>query len=198
MQVFRKQDGVSLSVLIITIIVLLIILGITLNYGLSTIYEVTDDRTGTEISMVQQAVIQQYTLLITENEDGKIAPEITSDVTLEDDSGRPSSLIGTRIYDISTLSSNGFVQYLIDYIDTTDMTYEEYYYFIDEADLSTLGIEQNNDSGEETKERSYIVNYSTGEVFDIANKTYYTSESPIYLEGTDTKINGETYNFTDE
>lgn len=65
MQFLRKNNAVTLTVLIITIIVLLIILGITLNYGLSTIYEVTDDRTGTELSMVQQAVAKQYTLLIT-------------------------------------------------------------------------------------------------------------------------------------
>lgn len=198
MQVFRKKDGITLGVLVVTIIVLLIILGISLNYGLSTLHEVTDDRTGTEISMVQQAVIQQYTLLITENEDGKIATEISSDVTLEEDEDRPLTLIGTRITDISTLSSNGFVQYLVDYIDTSEMTYEEYYYLIDENDMRELGISQNNETGEEVTDRSYIINYSTGEVFDIANKTYYTSQDPIYLDGTDSKINGDTYNFTDE
>ena len=198
MKVLRKKDGITLVVLVITIMVLLIILGITINYGLKTVYEVTDDRTGTELSMVQQAVMQQYTLLLTENEDGKIATEISSDISIKDDENRPSSLIGTRIADISTLTSYGFVQYLIDYIDLSDMKYEEYYYFLNESDLEELGIKQNNETGEETAEREYIVNYSTGEVFDITNKTYYTSEEPIYLDGTDSKISSDTYNFTDE
>lgn len=198
MKVLRKKDGITLVVLVITIMVLLIILGITINYGLKTVYEVTDDRTGTELSMVQQAVMQQYTLLLTENEDGKIATEISNDISIEEDENRPSSLIGTRIADISTLTSYGFVQYLIDYIDLSDMKYEEYYYFLNESDLEELGIKQNNETGEETAEREYIVNYSTGEVFDITNKTYYTSEEPIYLDGTDSKISSDTYNFTDE
>ena len=171
MKVLRKKDGITLVVLVITIMVLLIILGITINYGLKTVYEVTDDRTGTELSMVQQAVMQQYTLLLTENEDGKIATEISSDISIEDDENRPSSLIGTRIADISTLTSYGFVQYLIDYIDLSDMKYEEYYYFLNESDLEELGIKQNNETGEETAEREYIVNYSTGEVFDIGRST---------------------------
>lgn len=198
MKFLKKNSGITLTVLIITIVVLLIILGITIKYGLSTIYDVTNDRTGTELSMVQQAVIQQYTLLITKNEDGKIATEISSDVILENDTDRPSTLIGTRIADTSTLSSYGFVQYIEDYTNLADMKYEDYYYFLSENDLEELGIERNNETGEEFQERTYIVNYSTGEVFDTSNKTYYTSEDPIYLNGTNSKVNTTTYNFTDE
>ena len=199
MQTHEKNSGVTLVILVITIIVLLIIVGITLNFGLSTIYEVTDDRTGTELAMVEQAIVQQYTLLITQNQDGKIATEISRNVLLEDDVNRPKILLGTRIADVSTLNSYGFAQYIVDYINTADMTYEEYYYLINQNDLEELGVTY-NETEQESQERSYIINYSTGEVFDIVNKTYHTTEDPIYIDGTDSnsKIDTETYNFTDE
>ena len=178
----------------------MILAGITLNFGLSTIYEVTDDRTGTELAMVEQALVQQYTLLITQNQDDRIATEISENVLLEDDTDRPEILIGTRIADVSTLNSYGFAKYIVDYINTSDMTYEEYYYLLDQSDLEALGVKYNSEEDQENQERSYIVNYSTGEVFDIVNKIYETTEDPIYLEGTDSnsKIDTETYNFTDE
>ena len=195
MQIFSKDSGITLVMLVVTIIVLLIIVGITLTFGISNVDRVIDNRTATELSVIEQAVIQQYTLLISENQDGIKATEISEDTLLEDDTERPLVLIGTRIADISTLISNGFEDYLIDYTDKSNMTYEEYYYFLDEDDLEAIGIENNS---EEIAGRSYIVNYSTGEVFDIENKTYYTSKDSVYLEGTNSKIEGETYNFTDE
>ena len=87
----------------------------------------------------------------------------------------------------------------MDYINTADMTYEEYYYLINQSDLEKLGVTY-SDANKEHQERSYIVNYSTGEVFDIVNNIYQTTEDPIYLDRADSnsKIDTETYNFTDE
>lgn len=199
MQIYKKNGGVTLLVLAITIIVLLILVGITLNFGLSSVNDVTDDRSRTELAMVEQAIVQQYTLLLTQNQDGKIATEISSNVLLEDDTDRPETLVGTRIANVSTLNSYGFVQYIVDYINTADMTYEEYYYLINQSDLEKLGVTY-SDANKEHQERSYIVNYSTGEVFDIVNNIYQTTEDPIYLDRADSnsKIDTETYNFTDE
>ena len=199
MQIYKKNGGVTLLVLAITIIVLLILVGITLNFGLSSVDDVTDDRSRTELAMVEQAIVQQYTLLLTQNQDGKIATEISSNVLLEDDTDRPETLVGTRIANVSTLNSYGFVQYIVDYINTADMTYEEYYYLINQSDLEKLGVTY-SDANKEHQERSYIVNYSTGEVFDIVNNIYQTTEDPIYLDRADSnsKIDMETYNFTDE
>ena len=199
MQIYKKNGGVTLLVLAITIIVLLILVGITLNFGLSSVNDVTDDRSRTELAMVEQAIVQQYTLLLTQNQDGKIATEISSNVLLEDDTDRPETLVGTRIANVSTLNSYGFVQYIVDYINTADMTYEEYYYLINQSDLEKLGVTY-SDANKEHQERSYIVNYSTGEVFDIVNNIYQTTEDPIYLDRADSnsKIDMETYNFTDE
>ena len=64
MQIYKKNGGVTLLVLAITIIVLLILVGITLNFGLSSVDDVTDDRSRTELAMVEQAIVQQYTLLL--------------------------------------------------------------------------------------------------------------------------------------
>ena len=199
MQIYKKNGGVTLLVLAITIIVLLILVGITLNFGLSSVDDVTDDRSRTELAMVEQAIVQQYTLLLTQNQDGKIATEISSNVLLEDDTDRPETLVGTRIANVSTLNSYGFVQYIVDYINTADMTYEEYYYLINQSDLEKLGVTY-SDANKEHQERSYIVNYSTGEVFDIVNNIYQTTEDPIYLDRADSnsKNDTETYNFTDE
>ena len=199
MQIYKKNGGVTLLVLAITIIVLLILVGITLNFGLSSVNDVTDDRSRTELAMVEQAIVQQYTLLLTQNQDGKIATEISSNVLLEDDTDRPETLVGTRIANVSTLNSYGFVQYIVDYINTADMTYEEYYYLINQSDLEKLGVTY-SDANKEHQERSYIVNYSTGQVFDIVNNIYQTTEDPIYLDRPDSnsKIDTETYNFTDE
>ena len=177
----------------------MILVGITLNFGLSSVDDVTDDRSRTELAMVEQAIVQQYTLLLTQNQDGKIATEISSNVLLEDDTDRPETLVGTRIANVSTLNSYGFVQYIVDYINKADMTYEEYYYLINQSDLEKLGVTY-SDANKEHQERSYIVNYSTGEVFDIVNNIYQTTEDPIYLDRADSnsKIDTETYNFTDE
>ena len=198
-KMISKNDGVTLTAIIIMLMVILIICGISLNYGISTLQEVADNRTETELSVVQQAIVQQYTLLLTQNEDDKPAEEISSNVELADDSDRPASLVGTRIADETELEDYGFTEYLINYSDYETMVYEYYYYYLDMEDLETLGVEMNSSiSSEDAKERAYIVNYSTGEVFDIVTESYYTSEDSIYLKGSNSKINETTYNFTDE
>ena len=197
-KIMRRNDGVTLTVLIITIIVLIAVIAVTITYGISTLQEIGDDRTETEIALVQQAIAQQYTLLLTQNEDDKPADSISSDTEIEDDSDRPSTLVGTRIADTSELEEYGFSEYIINYDDYDTMVYEYYYYYLDEEDLEEIGIEMNATAEDDAKERKYIVNYSTGEVFDIANQTYTTSDESVYLDGTNSKINETTYNFTDE
>ena len=198
-KIMRRNDGATLTAVIIMLLIILIICGISINYGISTLQDVTDSRTETELTVVQQAVVQQYTLLLTQNEDDKPAEEITSNVDLENDSDRPSSLVGTRIADETELEDYGFTEYLIDYSDYETMVYEYYYYYLDMEDLEEIGVEkESSTSSENSKERAYIVNYSTGEVFDIATESYYTSDDSIYLKGSNSTINETTYNFTDE
>ena len=197
-KIMKKNAGVTLIAIVIMVLIILIVCTISINYGLSTLEEVTDERTETELTVVQQAVVQQYTLLLTQNEDDKPATSISSDTTMANDSDRPSSLVGTRIADLAELEEYGFTEYIIDYSDYDTLVYEQYYYSLDMDDLEEIGVEMNISSEDDSRERAYIVNYSTGEVFDIATESYYNSDDSIYLNGTNSKIDETTYNFTDE
>ncbi len=205
---FNKK-GITLIALVITIVVFMIILGITLNYGLSEIHDVTNKKTESELSIVQEAIMQRYAKVKSSNELGKIAPGINSDSQLSSDEGRPSGFVGTRLCSSSQISSNGFpsVTPMVVYEkNCNDKTYEEYYYLLNEADLVDLGIEKGdntNVSGDaSTKELSYIVNYSTGEVFDIAKKKYHATDTndgdPVYKQPTDVTTNQVEYDFNDD
>ncbi len=204
-KISKKNDGITLIALIITIILILVLVAVTINYSITTINESKNDKVEGELSMVQASLIQQYVLMQTKEKDGKIATEITEDVVLKNDVGRPQELVGTRLATLTELISNDFTEYLVDYT-KENMTYEEYYYLLNEEDLQKLGIL--NDSVAVTKgyKRVYIVNYSTGEVFDMTNKKYYVTEenstengNSIYINGTiNSKSNQTTYNFTDE
>ena len=197
-KIMKKNAGVTLIAIVIMVLIILIVCTISINYGLSTLEEVTDERTETELTVVQQAVVQQYTLLLTQNEDDKPATSISSDTTMANDSDRPSSLVGTRIADLAELEEYGFTEYIIDYSDYDTLVYEQYYYSLDMDDLEEIGVEMNISSEDDSRERAYIVNYSTGEIFDIATESYYNSDDSIYLNGTNSKIDETTYNFTDE
>ena len=115
---------------------------------------------------------------------------------LEKDINRPKELVGIRIVSISTLENNyGFTNYKTLY--TTSTPYEEYYYILTKEDLKLLGIDTNSVN----KDYSYIVNYSTGEVFDIAHSIYIeeydkTLKVDAELDGTTTKVEEKQYNFT--
>ena len=82
------------------------------------------------------------------------------------------------------------------------MSFEEFYYIIDEDDLKELGVNKEEDNEDIF---SYIVNYSTGEVFDIVHKKYINEYDSTLREenasitgaGNTFKIEEEQYNFTD-
>jgi type II secretory pathway pseudopilin PulG len=198
-----KDNGVTLISLIVTIIVLMIILSITINYGVSTIYEVSNDKMESELSLVQEAIMQQYALVKSKNELGLVATSISSNKSLSSDSGRPTDLVGTRIADVTTITNKGFSTPINNYSsNATNLTYEQYYYSLNKNDLKSIGIEkQDNSSSNSTKEIKYIVNYSTGEVFDIGNGKYYQTnyqtDDLIYLQGTNSKIESTIYDFND-
>lgn len=202
MQKIKKgNSGITLITLVITIIVLAIIISISIDFGLTTIHQVSNDKMESELSLIQAAIMQQYTILVTKENNNKIADIISVDTAWADDINRPDELIGTRLSSVSLITENGFSEYLINYRNTSTMTYEQYYYFLDESDLKKLKIEK--DTSSENTIHEYIVNYSTGEVFDIANKTYHITEynseaESIYLNGANSVVEENQYNFTDE
>jgi type II secretory pathway pseudopilin PulG len=202
MQMMRKDSGVTLVALVITIVVLFIILSITVNYGLSTIHQVSNEKIESELSIVQEALIQNYTLLRSTGETG-IKPSSTTSIT-DDDTKKPSELIGTRIVNISELTGVGFTEYRVSYENISDLTYEQYYYKLNEDDLALLGIEKGSDvdvTNTTSKDVSYIVNYSTGEVFDIGNKKYYDTDTydtnAVYTSPSDSTVTLDSYDFSE-
>ncbi|MCI8310403.1 MAG: type II secretion system protein [Clostridia bacterium] len=199
-----NNKGVTLIILVVTIIVLMILATIAVNYGISSIREVQNNKIESELTIVQGAIIQQYTLLKSKNGLNKQAKVITTDKPLASDADRPKDLIGTRIADTITIENEGFNKHLVNYSSSSstqsNLKYEQYYYKLDENDLRTLGIKKGAE--EYSIEYEYIVNYSTGEIYDMGNKQYfqtdYTNSSPVYLEGTDSKIENQNYVFNDE
>lgn len=197
----KSENGVTVAILAVTIVVLIIILGISLSYGTGSLKQTTDRKTQGELEMVQQAVANKYMLLLTQKNDGKIpSTTITADVKKESDTERPDELIGTRLATTNFITTYGFtdVTPLVNYSSTTvPLTFERYYYSLDESDLKTLGIEKNNENDRNSIKRTFIVNYGTGEVFDTANKKYQKSGASVYKEGTSTKVSEDSYDFED-
>ena len=210
MQMINKnRNGITLISLVVTLIVLFIILGITINYGLSELHNVSNKKTESELAIVQEAVMQRYALVKSRNQLEISAKAISTNTTLEADTDRPIGFVGTRIASSQEILNQGFsnVNPVKQYNSgANDLTYEEYYYLLTEDDLQELGIEKGDDStisNEITpKQRSYIVNYLTGEVFDIATKKYYktdmSNDDPVYKQPTSITMDEKKYDFNDE
>ena len=202
-----NNKGVTLIVLVVTIVTLLIIVGITLNYGLSEIHDVSNKKMESELGIVQEAVMQRYALVKSEGQLGIKATQITSNAEMSSttETTRPSGLVGTRIAESSYIKNQGFdgVTPMIEYSSSeNNKNFEEYYYLLSEDDLIDLGVEKgDNPSEDNAKELNYIVNYSTGEVFDIGNKKYYKTDSDnsnlIYKQPTSVGNDTKKYDFND-
>ena len=192
----KNEKGVTLIIVVITVIVLTIIAAVSITFSKDTINEVGNKKTMAELSNIQQAIFEQYVLLKSYGSEGqKPLTVATDDVFLEDDVDRPLELVGMRIVDDSSLNDYGFSTYKVTY--TTDMPYENYYYLLTKADLANIGISDDSDG----KDYTYIVNYSTGEVFDLVHTIYideYNSElTNAKLTGATNVLEDTEYNFTE-
>ncbi len=194
----KNEKGVTLIALVVTIIVLGIIATVSIQYGTRTVTDVENKKIMTELANVQQAVFEQYILLRSYGSEGQI-PEVTvtNDITLAEDTDRPLELFGTRIVNTSTLEGYGFTTYKMAY--KAGMPYENYYYILTKSDLSNLGMADDN---VEDKSYSYIVNYVTGEIFDLEHIVYIdeydsTLGSDPRLTGGTTKVEEDEFDFTE-
>lgn len=193
----KNEKGITLVALVVTIIVLGIIATISIRYGTKTVTDIENKKIMTELTTIQQAIFEQYILLKSYNTDGVVPESSSENIILEDDTNRPEELIGTRVSNTNILEDYGFTTYKVAY--DTSTTFEMYYYILTKADLALIGIEEKN---VEDKDYSYIVNYSTGEVFDLEHIIYideYDSSlgSDPRLTGKTTKVEEEQYNFTE-
>lgn len=195
----KSKNGITMILLIATVSILMIVTAITLNVGFTSIDKIKEDRLQTQLSNVQQAVFQQYMILKSNNEDGQIPVNPVTDVEFSNDSKRPKELIGTRIVNENTLLKNDFNNYIVKYDNISTMPFEKYYYILEDDDIAQIGLRESKKKEDNYR---YIVNYSTGEVFDIEHKIYideYDEEKNGYLDGigNTNEIESNKYNFVD-
>lgn len=137
---FKTQKGITLVSLVITIIILLIISSIGINFGINGINSTKDSKLEAELNMVQHAVLEQYTKYKT-----------IKDIAY---------LVGNKV---SEEQLNGVTEELgITLVNIPDTYANKDYYKLDKASLREIGIQETEDE--------YIVNYISGEVINITKK----------------------------
>ncbi len=151
----RNQKGITLIALAVTIIVLLIIVGVSVGYTVGTRGSIKTAKSNikmSELSQIQQAVLETY-----------IKYRQTNNTEI---------LVGTKISHADAKSSlkriSESLELQLGEYDINTVQPDKCYYKVGKNELSKLGI-KNSDEEEE-----YIINYSNGEVFSATDT--YTSE----------------------
>ena len=144
-----KQKGITIISLVITVIILVIISGIGITMGTNAIKSSKDNQLASELSMVQHAVLEQYTKYQT-----------TKDITY---------LVGNKVEleEMNQIAKN----LNITLVNIPQKYTNKDHYRLDKASLLQIGIENTDDE--------YIVNYISGEVINMTQKT--TSNTALYV-----------------
>ncbi len=143
----KKEKGVTLISLVVTIVIIIILAGITLKIGSKDTKFAEDNAALTEIAMVQNAILQRKTKveLTGENYPGVIISQSGIDI---------NSVIEEMNSKKAKDENN---------IQLQDENLDNYYFLsTSNGGLEELGI-TNSDS-------DYIVNYKTGEVINYTNQ----------------------------
>lgn len=149
----RENKGITLIALVITIIVLLILAGITLRGGNESVKTTRSNKLLTELDMVQHACLERYT---------------EYKLTLNDALLVGESVSSAEYSEVRTLASKKGV--------TLPAEPEGTYYKLDPNSSAGKGALQS--LGITNIEDVYIVNYSKGSVMN-----YTTQETPKVIEG---------------
>ncbi len=136
----KTQKGITLVSLVVTIIILLIISSISINFGISGINNIKDSKLESELNMVQHAVLEQYTKYKTTKDIVYLVGNKVSEEQLK----RITEELGITLVNIPDTYSN------------------KEYYKLDKASLNEIGIRDTYDE--------YIINYISGEVINITQK----------------------------
>ena len=156
-KVLKNEKGITLLALVITMIILMILVGITINIGKNGITESREDAMLSELGIVQNAILQRKTKadLTGENYPGETITEanINLEETIEESNNNRTS--GEE--EISRKDRD-----------------DSHYYFLstENGGLEELGITNSEDA--------YIVNYETGEVINYTTKLTGTGK-PLYI-----------------
>ena len=158
--IIKREKGITLIALVVTIIVLLILAGVSLTGGLQTATNSRDTAVLSELEMIQHAALERY----------------TKGATV----GNYNNFPGTQKYtDISQIKSEipqlTSDTTLMQILENTKDSVDDYYY-LDADDLKELEITGADDS--------YIINYKIGLVIDVTNQMTKQGE-PVYTYAKD-------------
>ena len=152
----KNENGITLSALVITIIVIFILASISINYGVDTLNESKAKTLEASLEMVEQAVAEQYVK----------ATELNL-LNVKTTSEQPATFVGTivKANDLPQIAGSDSIVFQkkeeLAGKTNADITYAESYYRLTPTDLEKLKIESDDDT-----KYTYIVNYSTGEVYN--------------------------------
>lgn len=178
---YKKETGITLVALVIMIVLMLILAIVSIYAGSTSMINIVERKDQSVLNMVQEIVIAQYS---------KAAYAGHTGVRLIDTAFQPTSFYGEciltedRYIDLPDDRPDAFptiAEYLA-YIAEPERTYEECYYRLGAAELKALGIEDNTENNESV--HSYIVNYSTGEVYDetLNEIKYYVKGNRVIVD----------------
>ena len=170
----KNNKGVTLTILLVMIILLMIITGIGLGATRITLSTYLDNQLEIELSVVRQLITEKY-------ERARTVNKLKSD--------DPDFWIGEKI-DVSHFQEIEFPEE-VQVPDYQQPEYlEDYYYRLDKTALRKLGLQNSNNI--------YVVKYSTGEVYNESQKVNSVGEAlylgPIY---TSNEAEEDTESFND-
>lgn len=154
----KNEQAITLIALVITIVVMLILAGITINMGLQGVDEAKDNKLISELGMVNHALLERKT---------------KASLTHEEYPGTPYtdfSEINTIIGEINSQNTESKT------ITLKDTENPENYYLLDKTALKQLGVTDTEDE--------YIVNYETGEVINKTQKVTPSGKA-LYMYSVD-------------
>lgn len=159
----RKNEGITMVALTITIIILLIIASVGTFSGVNSLRQAKEETQISELKMVQQAILENYTKYkTTKNEMYLRGTQLTY------------SEVSDIINEINSKNTEETVTLKVQESVASDK--ETAYYELSEQNRKDMGITQTS--------YRYIVNYSTGEVINAELKNT-RSGIPLYTYSVD-------------
>lgn len=179
----KKDSGITLIALAVTIIVLLIIASVSVYSGIDSMKDAKENQQISELNMMRQAVVENYTKYL-ETQDLNVTQ-------LEKKENADRYLVGIAVAyeEVEEIKNeiDNTIQLKQDNYGTIKSTKQpEYYYRLSAEDLETLKIAQLEDT--------YIVNYKTGEVMNETQKISKRG-TPLYTYAVETSEGENTINF---
>lgn len=165
----KNENGITFIILVVTIIVLMILLSVSVDFGINSLDSTRDKKLQAELEIVQQICISEYTK----------AKQLGF---LEDTTTVPANFIGTKV-EVSNLPelSDGWV------LNSEPTEAYKNYFRLTPEDLEQLNILNS--------EYTYIVNYYTGEVYN-ETKENSSEDVPLYIKSVNTHQRDDTADST--